>query len=76
VAVLLDQAIAVEDFGNARYVRSLFEQAYANMAGRALADDTIDPAELDLMTVDDIPTSDPAAGDTHRRIGFRADAGR
>jgi len=76
VAVLLDQAIAVEDFGNARYVRSLFEQAYANMAGRALADDTIDPAELDLMTVDDIPTSDPAAGDTRRRIGFRADAGR
>jgi len=28
------------------------------------------------MTVDDIPTSDPAAGDTRRRIGFRADAGR
>jgi stage V sporulation protein K len=76
VEALLDQAIAVEDFGNARYVRSLFEQAYANMAGRALADDTIDPAELDLMAVDDIPTSDPAAGDTRRRIGFRSDVVR
>ncbi len=76
VRTLLDQAIAVEDFGNARYVRSLFEQAYANMAARALADDAIDAAELDLMTVDDIPTSDPAAGDTRHRIGFRADPGR
>ncbi len=76
VQTLLDQAIAVEDFGNARYVRSLFEQAYANMAARALTDDAIDAAELDLMTVDDIPTSDPAAGDTRHRIGFRADPGR
>lgn len=76
VQALLDKAIAVEDFGNARYVRSLFEQAYANMAARALADDAIDAAELDLMAVDDIPTSDPAAGDSRHRIGFRAHPGR
>ncbi|MHB8892519.1 MAG: AAA family ATPase, partial [Candidatus Limnocylindrales bacterium] len=76
VQALLDQAIDVRDFGNARYVRSLFEQAYANMAARALADDTIDAAELDLMTVDDIPVTDASAGEPRRRIGFRADAGR
>ena len=76
VQALLDQAIDVKDFGNARYVRSLFEQAYANMAARALADDTIDAAELDLMTVDDIPVTDASAGEPRRRIGFRADAGR
>ncbi len=75
VCLRLDAAISVEDFGNARYVRSLFEQAYANMAARVLADDTIDAAELDTMMADDIPTSDPAAGDARRRIGFRADAG-
>ncbi len=75
VCLRLDAAISVEDFGNARYVRSLFEQAYANMAARVLADDTIDATELDTMMADDIPTSDPAAGDAPRRIGFRADTG-
>ena len=73
VRALLERAIATEDFGNARYVRSLFEQAYANMAGRALADEAIDASELDTMTTDDIPVSDPSAGVTIHRIGFRAD---
>jgi Holliday junction resolvasome RuvABC ATP-dependent DNA helicase subunit len=72
VRALLDRAIAVEDFGNARYVRSLFEQAYANMAARVLADDTIEATELDLLTVDDIPVSDPSAGEPRHPIGFRA----
>jgi stage V sporulation protein K len=76
VRAQLDRALAVEDFGNARYVRSLFEQAYANMAARVLADDTIEDAELDAMTVDDIPVTDVASGEQRHRIGFQADAGR
>ena len=68
----LDGATGVEDFGNARYVRSLFEQAYANMAARALEDDTVDDAELDSMTWADIPVTDPSAGGQRHRIGFQA----
>lgn len=68
----LDGAMGVEDFGNARYVRSLFEQAYANMAARALADDTVDDAELDSMTGADIPVTDPSTGGQRHRIGFQA----
>ncbi len=73
VRARLDGAIDVEDFGNARYVRSLFEQAYANMAARAVADDAIDATELDTMTGVDIPVTDPSAGGQRHRIGFQAD---
>jgi Holliday junction resolvasome RuvABC ATP-dependent DNA helicase subunit len=76
VRARLDEAIGVEDFGNARYVRSLFEQAYANMAARVVADDAIDDAELDTMTGADIPTTDPSAGGQRHRIGFQAEPGR
>ena len=76
VRARLDEASRVEDFGNARYVRSLFEQAYANMAARVFADNTIDAAELDTMTEADIPITDPSAGGEPHRIGFRLDAGR
>ena len=75
VRARLDQASGVEDFGNARYVRSLFEQAYANMAARVLADDTIDAAELDTMTEADIPVTDASAGGQPHHIGFRPAAG-
>jgi hypothetical protein len=61
-------------FGNARYARSLFEMAYANMAGRAVADDRIDPDELDLIKVEDLPHDAPL--ETQRRsIGFRPRVG-
>ena len=76
VRARLDEATGVEDFGNARYVRSLFEQAYANMAARVVADDAIDDAELDTMTGTDIPATDPSAGGQRHRIGFQADTGR
>ncbi len=70
VLVVLGAAREIEDFGNARYVRTLFEQAYANMAARAVADDHIDPGELDLMVPADIPDAEtPSGGRTHR-IGF------
>lgn len=68
---LLDEAARVEHFGNARFVRSVFEHGYANMAGRVLADDRIDPDELDLLTVDDLRPVRVPVGTERRTIGFR-----
>ena len=48
-------AAEVGNFGNARYARSLFEQSYANMATRALADGTIALDEVDELRVEDLP---------------------
>jgi hypothetical protein len=63
-------ASEVGNFGNARYARSLFEQSYANMATRALADGTIALDEVDELRVEDLPPPETASsGD--RRIGFR-----
>jgi len=72
VRALLAQAVRVDDFGNARWIRSLFEQAYANMAARTVADGTIDEAEMALMEAADIPLVDASAGEAVRHIGFRA----
>ena len=66
------QAVRVDDFGNARWIRSLFEQAYANMAARAVADGTIDEAEMSRLEAADIPLVDASAGEAVRHIGFRA----
>jgi Holliday junction resolvasome RuvABC ATP-dependent DNA helicase subunit len=68
---LVDAAATVPDFGNARFVRSLFEDAYANMAARALSDGRIEEDELHDMHLDDLPiVSAPAV--RRRTIGFRA----
>ena len=68
---LVGRRLDQPDFGNARFVRTLFEQAYANMAGRAMSDGTIDVTELRDMTVSDLvdPGDGPYAA--HRPIGFR-----
>jgi Holliday junction resolvasome RuvABC ATP-dependent DNA helicase subunit len=71
VRALLRQAVRVDDFGNARWIRSLFEQAYANMAARAVADGTIDEAEIGRLEAADIPAVDASAGEAIRHIGFR-----
>jgi Cdc6-like AAA superfamily ATPase len=60
-------------FGNGRYARSMFEEAYANMAARVVADDRIDPDELDLLLVADLPHDVPLEA-AHRPIGFRQPA--
>ncbi|MEI7743689.1 MAG: AAA family ATPase [Chloroflexota bacterium] len=67
---VLAQAGRIEDFGNARYVRTLFEQAYANMAARVLADGSIDATELDLLTEADIPDAQTPSGGHSHHIGF------
>jgi SpoVK/Ycf46/Vps4 family AAA+-type ATPase len=57
-------------FGNARFARSLFEQAYARMAARAVADGTLTVDELATIVVADLEylESEPARDD--KRIGF------
>ena len=63
-------ALEIGNFGNARYARSLFEQSYANMATRALADGLIERDEVDELLVADLPPDDPFRT-ANRRIGFR-----
>jgi len=63
-------ALEIGNFGNARYARSLFEQSYANMATRALADGKIEPSEVDELLVIDLPPDDPFQTAEHK-IGFR-----
>jgi stage V sporulation protein K len=60
----------IGNFGNARYARSIFEQAYANMASRAVADGKIQPDEVDELIVADLPPDDPFTTASHA-IGFR-----
>lgn len=63
-------ALNVGNFGNARYARSLFEDAYANLATRVLADGKIEPGEDDEIIEADLPAADPFTTATHK-IGFR-----
>ena len=67
---LFGLALNIGNFGNARYARSLFEQSYANLATRALADGHIDPGEGDEILVEDLPPADPFTTAVHK-IGFR-----
>gem|GEM_PF-622905 len=67
---LFSLALNVGNFGNARYARSLFEDTYANLASRVLADGKIEPGEDDEIVVDDLPSADPFTTATHK-IGFR-----
>jgi Holliday junction resolvasome RuvABC ATP-dependent DNA helicase subunit len=61
------------NFGNGRFVRSVFEAGYANMAARAYADGAIDRSEIEEMLVADIPSAEEGHQFIeHRRIGFRA----
>jgi SpoVK/Ycf46/Vps4 family AAA+-type ATPase len=48
------KAVSQLDFGNARFARSLFEQAYARMASRAVADGTVTLDEVSTIQVADI----------------------
>jgi SpoVK/Ycf46/Vps4 family AAA+-type ATPase len=68
---LVTTARTRENFGNARWVRSLFELSFANMAQRAVADERIEPAELGLLTAADLPVPDAERWAARRHIGFR-----
>jgi len=70
LAHLFLAASDIGNFGNARFARSIFEGAYANMASRAVADGTIERSEAGELTVADLPTDAPFRTATHR-IGFQ-----
>ena len=65
------KACAKQDFGNARFARSLFEQAYARMAARAADDGTVLVEELTtLLPVDIDENLSSLEREERRRIGF------
>lgn len=67
---VLREAVEHEDFGNARFVRSMFEQAYARMAARAAADGNVDVTELTALIPDDIGHDVDKLRRETRKIGF------
>lgn len=72
VACACAAGVRREAFGNARFVRSLFEQAYARMAARAAADGVVSVDELRTITPADVVLDADALRQEERRIGFDA----
>jgi SpoVK/Ycf46/Vps4 family AAA+-type ATPase len=70
---VITEAAAHADFGNARFVRSLFEQAYARMAARAAADGKVEVAELTSLAPDDLVLDVDTLRREQRRVGFQQD---
>lgn len=69
--VLFSGAVDTGNFGNARFARSLFEQSYANMATRALADGQLDRDEMEELSVEDLHLAEHARLDSGPKIGFK-----
>jgi ATP-dependent Clp protease ATP-binding subunit ClpA len=59
------------NFGNARFARSLFEQAYARMAARAAADGVVDVSELHTLEPADIVLDADTLQREQAWIGFQ-----
>lgn len=75
---IFSRAAGQQDFGNARFARSLFERAYARMAARAAMDGAVSVDELTTLLPDDID-DDTSMLIRERRIGFareKPDGGR
>lgn len=68
--VVFRHASARADFGNARFARFLFEEAYARMSARSAEDGQVEIHELTEIRPEDIPwpEQDPDRGG--KRIGF------
>jgi SpoVK/Ycf46/Vps4 family AAA+-type ATPase len=64
------RAAGKQDFGNARFARSLFEQAYGRMAARAAADGAVNVDELTDLLAEDIDDDLSMLAPDARRIGF------
>lgn len=67
---LFRAASTQEEFGNARFVRSLFEEAYARMSVRAAADGVMEVQELEEIAVEDLEGPLSTGESAARRIGF------
>ena len=68
---VLREAVGHPDFGNARFMRSLFEQAYARMAARAAMDGTVDVREVTAFVPDDLMLDVDHLRREQRRVGFQ-----
>lgn len=66
-------AVLQPDFGNARFARSLFEQAYSRMAARAAADGVVEVSELMALQPEDIALDPGSLRREQRRMGFLGD---
>lgn len=64
------RAAGLPGFGNGRFARSLFEQAYVRMAERAAEDGEVHVDELDTLLPEDITVDVDALHAKTRRIGF------
>jgi SpoVK/Ycf46/Vps4 family AAA+-type ATPase len=64
------RAAGKQDFGNARFARSLFEQAYARMASRAAMDGAVTIDELTDLLAEDIDDDLSMLSRETPRIGF------
>ena len=64
------RAAGKRDFGNARFARSLFEQAYGRMAARAAADGAVSVEELTTLLPEDIDEDLSMLAKEKPRIGF------
>jgi SpoVK/Ycf46/Vps4 family AAA+-type ATPase len=69
-AGVFQAATGRRDFGNARFARSLFEQAYARMATRAATDGVVTVDELTAVLGEDIEDDVSMVSSERRRIGF------
>jgi SpoVK/Ycf46/Vps4 family AAA+-type ATPase len=71
VEEIMRAASESQHFGNARFARSLFENAYARMAARAAHDEVLTVDELTTLRPEDIEIELHDLVRETRRIGFR-----
>jgi hypothetical protein len=64
------RVVTKRDFGNARFARSLFEQAYARMAARAVADDSVTIDEVSTIIAADVKWHETVLDQDDHSIGF------
>ena len=67
---IFSQAAGKQDFGNARFARSLFERAYARMAARAAMDGAVSVDELTTLLPEDMDDDTSMLIRERPRIGF------
>jgi len=72
VKQIIEKASGEKAFGNGRFARSLFEEAYARMSARAAADGTVSLEEVTTFTVEDVEWQNSAPRGSARPIGFEA----
>jgi hypothetical protein len=72
---IMRRASGAKGFGNARYARSLFEEAFARMSARAAEDSVVTVDELQTFTPEDIEWRSEQMQREPRRIGFGTEEG-